>query len=790
MNLFEAFKGLNSLNEETFDTTPEGLQDLSDFIDDDVIDDIVVGIIDPTMTMDELDVGEDDPQSHVGQIIVNCATCNSLIYKDADDIIPDENSELVNIEEECPLCLATNGFELVGKIEPIATADIEEEEDTPKEDALDAIEDAEDKVEEEDEPIEESVSSTIVEMLKSRKTKVLAEDVETVVVETEDDTTIVDIEENGDVTVSVESDDEEVIEEPVIEDEVVVEPEEEFFEEALTEEVLDEAIPKDLANALRSDRSQSIGKHRSNSPDYQNREYTPIDIETAMKMRREGRAGEIEMVIGDNDHATFQTDGSVWENTSDVRNSFGSLAKAASSIYVVSGDDKVAQEKRKARRDANSLKNFNKDRYYGSKIDTEFIDQGSGEHKKPSAQALKRVETAKETVKQYEDRLAQLEASYESGDVSRNEYNTKKEQLLKDIESSKNWVDHTTRELPSNKADEKRYEAQAKAMGSSRARYQDIKKNPAERDVENATQDIEKYKSAAVDKVAEKRKEIERLQREIEKLESDPQSDMMTSIASSRLETAEAELEKQKADLEKIKKGQYVPESLDAERISEWFQNFDAAKGVAISEEVEETLTEDVENVEIETEDDVTTVEIKDDGGVEIETSPKDEGEELEAGTEVIAPLTDDELEVLESPTLEMDDIVIEDEDDMNIEDEVFDEFDEESFDELGESYLKEVYENVESFKTTEVSKDANNLIIEGVIKFASGNEKKTSFLFESVKTEKGKIRLVGENTQITPSKKSFRVHGSINEGKFISESFRYRYDQEDDKIFGVCKRG
>ena len=107
-----------------------------------------------------------------------------------------------------------------------------------------------------------------------------------------------------------------------------------------------------------------------------------------------------------------------------------------------------------------------------------------------------------------------------------------------------------------------------------------------------------------------------------------------------------------------------------------------------------------------------------------------------------------------------------------------FDEFDEETFDNIGESYLKKVYENVDSYKTSEVklSKD-NKIVIEGLIKFNSGNVKKTSFIFESKDmTKAGKLRFIGENCQISRGKKSFTLTGNLTDKKFISESLNYNY--------------
>ena len=104
-------------------------------------------------------------------------------------------------------------------------------------------------------------------------------------------------------------------------------------------------------------------------------------------------------------------------------------------------------------------------------------------------------------------------------------------------------------------------------------------------------------------------------------------------------------------------------------------------------------------------------------------------------------------------------------------------EFDERSFDKLGESFLKKVYGNVKSFKTTEVLGNNKNIVVEGTIRFASGNIKKTRFVFESKDVSKtGKMRFAGMNEQLSRGKKSFTVTGKLNGSKFIAESMSYNY--------------
>ena len=183
------------------------------------------------------------------------------------------------------------------------------------------------------------------------------------------------------------------------------------------------------------------------------------------------------------------------------------------------------------------------------------------------------------------------------------------------------------------------------------------------------------------------------------------------------------------------------------------------------------------------------TMTTKEDGGVVIETSPKEEFEEtfgeeepteLENGDEMIAPLdpeTEDELGITDEP-----------EEDVDI-----DEFDEETFDSLGESYLRRCYENVNSFKTTNVICNENLLTVEGNIGFKSGNVKKTSFIFEAKESNNGKYIFEGYNNEINIGKKAFRLNCSIDNKKIIPESLSYNYRSKNDlnesvKLHGTVK--
>ena len=95
--LNEAFKKLDALNEDTFDLTSDGIEELKDFKETDKVDDTVF-IIDPeAKDEDELE------DSYIGKIILECDVCHSLIYKDKEDVHVDDETQEANADEELQL---------------------------------------------------------------------------------------------------------------------------------------------------------------------------------------------------------------------------------------------------------------------------------------------------------------------------------------------------------------------------------------------------------------------------------------------------------------------------------------------------------------------------------------------------------------------------------------------------------------------------------------------------------------------------------------------------------------
>lgn len=177
-------------------------------------------------------------------------------------------------------------------------------------------------------------------------------------------------------------------------------------------------------------------------------------------------------------------------------------------------------------------------------------------------------------------------------------------------------------------------------------------------------------------------------------------------------------------------------------------------------------IAEDFEKVDIETDKEKMSMTADEDGKVTVTTEPKVTEEAKEEVEEVIAPLeteTEDKFQEVD-----------------------VDEFDEEEFDELGEKYLRQVYENVKSYKTLNGKVNGNTLKLEGLITFKSGKQVKTNFVFEAKSINaKGKVKFLGENKQFAKGKNAFTLSGKISKGKLIAESLNYNYRAKDSKSKG-----
>ena len=136
--LAEAFKQLDLLNEEDYNlsTDSSAIEDAIDMLDkNDKI--MSMDIID-----DEADNEEELQDSYNGKVILDCCVCHSKLYKDKEDVVIDDETDLANVGEECPFCYTNDGYYVIGQVAPFNDEEPE-------------IEETEEEVIETEEPVEE-----------------------------------------------------------------------------------------------------------------------------------------------------------------------------------------------------------------------------------------------------------------------------------------------------------------------------------------------------------------------------------------------------------------------------------------------------------------------------------------------------------------------------------------------------------------------------------------------------------------------------------------------------------
>lgn len=114
----------------------------------------------------EADKVEDLKDSYVGNFILQCSVCHTLVYKEPELVVSsEEDEEIVNVEEACPHCKAEEGFIIVGKVAPIKDEEQEESEDEATSEDENQSEDEEENTEEiEDEEMKNELETPSIEL--------------------------------------------------------------------------------------------------------------------------------------------------------------------------------------------------------------------------------------------------------------------------------------------------------------------------------------------------------------------------------------------------------------------------------------------------------------------------------------------------------------------------------------------------------------------------------------------------------------------------------------------------
>ena len=142
----EAFKKLNLLEEEDFNLNRhDEIEEAEDFLDADVEDD-ALSIIDT-----EAETEEELQDNYIGDVILECEVCHSMIYKKPEEVDIDEETQTVNTQEECPYCMSMDGFKVIGQVSPYRESEFDvtvDGEDIDADGDIDEIEEVE--IEEDD----------------------------------------------------------------------------------------------------------------------------------------------------------------------------------------------------------------------------------------------------------------------------------------------------------------------------------------------------------------------------------------------------------------------------------------------------------------------------------------------------------------------------------------------------------------------------------------------------------------------------------------------------------------
>lgn len=688
-NFKDAFKSLESLEEDAFSVDKNGVQKLKDYLDSDE-EDTSISVIDA-----DAETEEELKKSYVGKVILDCNVCHSKIYKDKDEIQIEEDEESANIGEECPYCYSVDGYKIVGEVAEYCD-DCEEKEEK------DEVEVKETEETEEEEKVDESKKKN--ESCHKKTKRRLKESAGIDVIQDLIDRAELIVDEGKDADDAVR----EAIDEGLIYSEDIIAL-------GLHYGVIDDSqIIDDIYESLFNDMYKDVSDYAEDKAD---------ETDESLTEAKNGKfVGQYDRVLNDGEIDGFvrlikKVAGANGFDTSKVSvnidNNVETPFPYGGASIKVTLPIKGGLEKRRA---------SNKDTVSGiTKITFKLYGQdGYADYDN------------------HRDQLAKGKGKFDDDGNIKSDFDAKQYSVYISTDGTvKPYRKHYTYKYEGDnhyayneaiddfEEDLQRYFDGFKAYTGIKESCKPVKEDLSYGELVSISQEWEKFKK-----------------------------DTGRSDAGSAREFIEKNFGKAYNDEEKEDIFGYIS---------------------TLEEELKKKpVKEDFKDVTITTDDTHMEMTSDENGKVTVTTEPIKK-EEREDSENIVVPVSDEAEKEIED----------------NQEDEVdvdFDEFDEESFDELGESYLKRVYGNVSSFNTSKVTADDTKVMVEGVIKFESGKEKRTSFVFESKNLLKGnRVRFIGENLQITRGKKAFNLTGSISDKKFVAESFNYNYKQKDNN--GNSKR-
>lgn len=832
--LSEAFKELKILDEDVFDLDKEGLEDLRDFQDED--EEEVIDVYDP-----DAETEEELEDSYVGKVILDCSVCHTDIYKDKEDVIIDEDTQLANIGEECPYCFSIDGFKVIGEVKPFVETELETEDD------VDVSVDGEKvEVEEEEESlrkkrIRESISKIHKKALVEKPIYALEPRYDArksfygkAHVDTGDnndknklysyDTLVAEIKDGKPVVYGTYS--------------------------ATTLRHIKDWLKQ---NGFRADTSKQI------VADYGVKDESCTGKECARKPRKPMKESSGEVFHNDNglDYTVVERSKSgknallnrgkqwiiAWNCPQDNNGSWGQghyffdeseAREWWNKKYIKESKTpvKISRKSLKEGWDTKAVERFlkgavkdimdEKGTCATMKLDNRlavcvgwsdgyYDDDDSVIHAENDPEWGMNAGIKVWTSDSMRTDFDYINAPYnkDTGDVwdtsvsispnedyaslasyFEEEYDKMKEyEIEKDGKIVGKWGEDEDEEEFESLNRKSRKKNIKESVGQDVSEYQKWVDYDMKKYKKISKETMSKIKKAGLSVVKDQYGDYEVIADR--KDESLKESQSLKSDKGNRLyvgwtpfnsfdDFKNRWFENDSYDKYVIYKNgdKWVITTKHAYEKSDnptWYEidprlMKDIKKDVELKKLVKESLKESIEDITIDT------------GDQEISVSARDK--EKKSDGEMIAPLSDEMKADIEMNSDS------ENGEDVDVE---MDEFSEEDFDELGESYLKKVYENVNSYKTTSVKEKNNKLYLEGIIKFSSGKEKKTSFVFEAKTIDKnGHAKFLGENLQISRGHKAFKLSGTISNRKFISESLNYNYRAKNgnssQRVYGTVR--
>lgn len=260
-------------------------------------------------------------------------------------------------------------------------------------------------------------------------------------------------------------------------------------------EPLQERIPKDLAKAYDKSRVHSYATRNYDSMgkvDFENSEYTEITPEQALAMKKEGTLSTVKALVN-GELVTFYNDGTQDNyiqylphnkkyTTRTGRDEYNSkyvplkhILSVADKLYVA--DEKtVDPEKMKARLGVGEDGRFKSDEYdpsgrFGSQRDANLE---LGKHRRDGWGSYGDIE--KKWHQRAKDKLADLEARWEAGDISRNEYEKYKAKYSADIDEYESKRLKDIQYKRDRRADARNYASNIEATSAVRT-FKQLKKD-------------------------------------------------------------------------------------------------------------------------------------------------------------------------------------------------------------------------------------------------------------------------------------------------------------------------